>query len=386
MRINLYVQNHISQIGIEDFYEILKDIFISRGIEFEKTDRLDPDATNIVIEEFSSSYEIHYLQDFKRSHPKSKLIIVLTEFFSDQKLSYSFNVFSRLLVPSYLLCCRPLILFKRKDLPAARVHEYACASLLALIWIPLIFVGKLISLFGRLPLASVLKRLVDEMQHKLSVAAYMQTRFIGFEQIFSFADGFLLAHEGIRPGLEKFLCTRKTKIQFSELFLPEMLKFDEDKFLLNKKVGFEITGTITRYRKQQLNKVTKMARDHSLLELTRHFVKSFNPKIGKNENRPAFSLHPPQTSRWSFSSPTRIYRAVIKDRNVPVVTKIFSDHPIENICIEYDGLETLHQLLSIHREKQSRDQYIASKILPYQQKAQLENSKWIEKLEMLDKL
>ena len=37
--------------------------------------------------------------------------------------------------------------------------------------------------------------------------------------------------------------------------------------------------------------------------------------------RGAYSLHPPQSETWRYASPTRIYRALCIDYNMPILTK-----------------------------------------------------------------
>ena len=49
-----------------------------------------------------------------------------------------------------------------------------------------------------------------------------------------------------------------------------------------------------------------------------------------------FNINPPQTENWPYSSPMRILRAILLGQ-IPVVTKKFHDHLLENVATLWDG-------------------------------------------------
>lgn len=81
--------------------------------------------------------------------------------------------------------------------------------------------------------------------------------------------------------------------------------------------------------------------------------------------RGAFSLHPPQNSRWRYSSPTRIYRALRYDHNLPVLTKLFDQHPIERLCLVFERKETLIQMYRYFKDPVTLFAYLKPRVREY---------------------
>ena len=106
------------------------------------------------------------------------------------------------------------------------------------------------------------------------------------------------------------------------------------------------------------------------------------PALHQKENsiRGAYSLHPPQTNNWKYSSPVRIYRALCYDYNLPILTRRFNDHPIEDICFIYDNSNILFELNKHFYDRRSLLAVIEPRINAYTQKSINNNNIIINKL------
>jgi hypothetical protein len=49
-----------------------------------------------------------------------------------------------------------------------------------------------------------------------------------------------------------------------------------------------------------------------------------------------YNLNPPQRRNWRYSSPMRILRAVLMGQ-IPLVTRKFGDHELEELALEWDN-------------------------------------------------
>jgi len=157
------------------------------------------------------------------------------------------------------------------------------------------------------------------------------------------------------------------------------------KFLVNKVIGFNISGTITRYRKLWAKHIDLIILFFGLRNVIKQTsIPQTNIYESDNSNY-AFSLHPPQSLHWKYSSPVRIYRAISFDNNIPLITKNFHQHPIENIAVSYNGIESLSECLNIYEDKNLREIFIKNKIIKYNKLAETNNNLIIKKIKNLFK-
>ena len=96
--------------------------------------------------------------------------------------------------------------------------------------------------------------------------------------------------------------------------------------------------------------------------------------------RGAYSLHPPQTEVWRYASSSRLYRALCIDYNMPILTKNFNQHPIEDVCFIYDDKEKLFQFRDYYLNIEEFLPILESKIDKYMQIAKEHNDKFLENL------
>ena len=193
----------------------------------------------------------------------------------------------------------------------------------------------------------------------------------------NYVDGVVVVHNNMIDGLLGL----GNKLPFIGTVYPEIdIENIRENLFKNKELFIEVTGTVTPYR---LKKITEIDNDISELSLENKFkfCKAF-PALHQKENsiRGAYSLHPPQTNNWKYSSPVRIYRALCYDYNIPILTRRFNDHPIEDICFIYDNRNILFELKKYFYDRHSLLAVIEPRIDAYAQKSINNNNKIINKL------
>jgi hypothetical protein len=113
-------------------------------------------------------------------------------------------------------------------------------------------------------------------------------------------------------------------------------------------VGFTQTGGLTPYRKNVGRKIIKTFMSigwfaplymHTPFEASSTTISDAN-EIAKHYElispQYLFNLNPPQHARWPYSSPMRIFRAIMLGQ-IPVITKRFHDHFIEDVAMQWDS-------------------------------------------------
>jgi hypothetical protein len=191
----------------------------------------------------------------------------------------------------------------------------------------------------------------------------MHIRYLGFEKMCNIADGFLLSHANIHDGL-KFINKLKNIPVFGTIY-PEWQLEKQKLGEIERILSVEITGTITNYRRKIINNLNN---DIKLLGLKKYFndliIKNWD---NKTDNKfAAYSLHPPQEKNWTYSSPTRIYRAIKIDKTVPILTKKYKQHPLEDLCLLHESDEIYIQMIDIYNNNNKNPiLYLEEKIKDY---------------------
>ena len=78
-QIYIAVGNHKSLVGINEIIYTLYSS-LSENLSVKLTRSLKPDAVNIIIDEFASSADLLAIEQTKKLYPKTKIIVVATEF------------------------------------------------------------------------------------------------------------------------------------------------------------------------------------------------------------------------------------------------------------------------------------------------------------------
>lgn len=368
MEFNLYIDNHGKRDGIEDFIEIISNILSRRGHMVTVSSELKTDSPNIIIDEFTNFITNKKIAEIKNTHPETKLIYVLTEFIESKWGVKSFNLFGCILDAAVISQINLILRIRRSEFLPPKLSDFLSALILlpfsllffAVYWWKILFSRRRISL-----------------KSYLHSKIYMHMRYLGFEYMLRYADLFLLVHEANANGLKQLI---KSGQPVGGVLYPEI---DKEKLIENlfskKSLSIEVTGSVTKYRKKWIRRVDNAIQ---LLGIMGKFRRcqhiSFSTKRNKDEPRSAFSLHPPQNAKWKYSSPTRIFRALTHDFNLPVLTKYFGQNPIEDICLIFDGDDSILLMYEFYHNKEKALGFLMPRILKYSSIAELENNKITE--------
>ncbi len=376
MQFNLYIGNHGKRDGIEDFIEIISNVLSRRGHEVAVTNELKSDCPNIIIDEFTNIVANRKIAELKVNHPKAKFVYVLTEFIESKCGVNSFNLYGNVFDAAKVSVINLILRRKRKDLSPASFYDY----LIALLLLPILFLSIAYTF-----VYCILKRGgVSAIKKRTYTMVYLHLRYLGLLHMIKYADLVIFAHESSKDGIESIIENNTTVI--GDTIYPELeKKVILDRLFENKALGFEITGSVTKYRQKRMSLI-----DASILlnGLKYHIglckKKSFSDKKNDSEPGSAYSLHPPQSKSWKYSSPTRIYRALSHDYSLPVLTKYFGQHPIEDVCFVYTGDQSIFQLYDFYHNKQLAVDFLTPRLDKYLQESIAANNKVVQQLTSLN--
>jgi hypothetical protein len=339
MKINIFLSNH-KQGMADDITNILSNIFERSNFEVVESRLLDPYAINIIIDEFTNFIINFEITQFKKKYPEAKIIFLLTEFFSTKFFVKSLNLFeSNIFDLSLISIIKPLIFYVRSDYTQKPgLQEWFLFFLylpIFLIYFPLL----LLMMFCRL----IKIELLCNLRLKVRRLIYMELRYSGLLTMIKYADALIDTHNLISASIPKNLTIKKFGTIYPEFNIEDI----RGNLLVEKQMSIEMTGTITPYRKMWIRRINHTIFLKSLRSIM-NFVRGYNFSNKQEKGKSAFSMHPPQSKKWKYCSPIRIYRAVAVDFNIPIITKNFSQHPIEDIAIFYEGYETLLNVYHIY--------------------------------------
>jgi hypothetical protein len=365
--LNLYIGNHGKPDGIEDYIVLLTDLMAKRGIRVAVSSALDPDAVNLVIDEFTNYIENHRMAAFKKAHPQSKIVFVLTEFIVRKWGVESFNNFGGPIEAAVISLFDVYLRLVRDDLgpiAASSVLRLLCYSpLLALRQLPGSLLYVLRALAGRRARGGVTRFLQDN--HR---TIYFHMRYLGLKAFLRYADAIITSHERVIDGVTRDASADGKPLRFFGVLYPELDERDVvENLMVDKELFMEITGSVTRHRQKWIWRINRQ-----LTSLGLHNVFGACVALpfavlasGKPVDRGAYSLHPPQTRAWPFSSPTRIFRALSVDRNLPVLTHHFHQNPIEDVCFVFENKTSIVELYEMYVDPARLRKFIEPRIRSY---------------------
>ena len=379
--INLYIGNHGKKDGIKDYIDILSQIFESRGIDVKVSEELCDSGVNMVIDEFSNTIKNSEIRTLKKSSDSVRFVYVLTEFIEKKFMVRSFNHFGSIIDSSFIAFINIYLRKRRKNFKKARFQDYLAFFLLSP-FLPLYGIKFLVTNFinffknyrsqGR---KNIFK--INPQTHHL---IYMHMRYLGFEEMIGYADAVILSHGSIEKGYDGFRRELGEGCNSGGVLYPELPHDTLTDFFMHhgqkKKLFIEMTGSITSYRYKFISKINTdilLAGVNNLLGHTKNFPFKKILRI-KQINRGAFSLHPPQSVRWPYSSPTRIYRSLCVDKSIPILTKNFNQHPIEDVCIVYKGEETILTMYGIYKNNLALTELMEPRLAKYMKLAKEGNN------------
>jgi hypothetical protein len=316
-KVYIAVGNHRSFAGIKEIVHSIQSA-LSAQFSVELSRELKGDSVNIIIDEFSGLFDVAAIRQVTELYPNTKIVIVATEFATSVsvlgiELMRTFNFFGTPLDWGRLL----------RDVAG--------------------------SLAGGMP-------------------PYMRLRYVGFANALKYCSLLTAIHplivpvaaelaRGVAPALPAPLMIHPIIGPLSDV--------QRDR-LWNLPAGFVMTGTRTPYRIAVSRAIVRKFKragwskplyEHRAFETSRTASSASNgPReaetllslLNYNSVSPdvLFNVNPPQSAKWAYSSPMRILRAVLLGQ-IPVITKRFQDHPLEDVATLWDGsLETAVELAS----------------------------------------
>ena len=389
--------NHRSAAGIGEIVFTVAACLADRYI-LRPTKTIRPGKLNIIIDEFTNPYFVKQLVDIKKTDPTTKYVIVATEFITPVRIfgieiARTFNFF-----------------WGAKD------------------WLKLIH-DLLLQGTDRLP-------------------SYMRQRYLGFIKALSVCDVLVFVHPSIGRELADAAKAYPNLVSPPVVVYPELMLalVTQDDRLERLPIGFNLTGTLTPYRRRVMAKLARQFRragwgrtiwrhisfaESGVVEFTNFTIKfhyeaeskrdvPFNTGSSQQSGEPTsspirrtraalirnligvttthygqdphgaqgecdylFNISPPQQSGWPFSSPMRSLRAALLGQ-IPVVTKRFHDHEMEDIAILWDGkIDTALKMAHMAMDrKQFVHDYIQS-VHRYNTIAKSKNQAFLQALELL---
>lgn len=378
-KINLFVGNHGKTEGIEDYLTSFEYMFTQRGYDFTISEKLQEGAINLVIDEFTNFATNKYIANFVSRRHDAPVVYVLTEFIEKRGLVRSFNHFGGMGNSALLALANLFLRRMRTDFRPAGLGDYLLFGIylpvLALQIIPLSldYLHK-----GRKGWGAAWKTVKRKYFHRF---LYMHGRYLGFEAMIGYADAAMMCHPGIGEGYALMQRERKDMPPSLGVFLQEFSPEGIDASMLqDKKRCIEMTGSITSYRHSEKNRINRQIKLLGMSYLLGDVI-SFGFGDKKPEGpRAAFSIHPPQTAGWPYCSPTRLYRSLVVDHNIPILTKRYGQHPIEDVCLLFNGDDSMYEVYQVLADTEELDSFLSGRVGRYLAIAKTENDHLCDKL------
>jgi len=366
-KVSIYVGNHGKKDGIEDYLGFMSEAMTKRGIDIQISSDFLPDAVNVVIDEFTNYLENRRIECFKKEHPQTPLVFVLTEFVERKWGVISFNNFGGVFDAADIAFFDFYLRAQREDLGAIDLFIVIKAA----IYFPLLLMNNIPYVVKFCALWALRRRIQNPIARFLSTRhrlIYLHMRYLGLSENARYADAFFASHEKIGDSISLLSNGNGVNKPFLGVIYPEL---DVDlvlkKIMINKKLFVEVTGSVSKFRKKYIERINRNIR-----ALGAHHVFGFCLAIpfsvderNKVVERGAYSLHPPQTRNWPYSSPTRIYRALAVDFNLPVITHYFGQNPAEDLCYLYVGPESIVDMYEMYKNRDDLMSFLAPKINKY---------------------
>ena len=378
--LNLYIGNHGKPDGIEDYVVLITSLMAKRGVQVRISSAYDPQAVNLVIDEFTNYVENHRLAAFKKAYPRSKIVFILTEFAVRKWGVTSFNHFGGLVDAAAIALSDVYLRLIRDDFGRPTL-----AGMLKLLLYSPILALEIVPGFLRAAVGALIGRRVRHggYQRAHHSTIYFHMRYLGLMASLRYADAIIASHEKIIDGFSRQIGSGGEPLQYFGVVYPELEERDVlDQLMATKKLFIEVTGSVTPYRQEWIERINQQL---ILLGLQRVFGSCISLPFSllaadKPVDRGAYSLHPPQTRNWPYCSPTRIFRALSVDHNLPILTHHFHQNPIEDLCFVFENQESIVELYEMYADPVRLRNFIEPKVKSYNDFVVACNDALVEKL------
>ncbi len=366
-RLFIYTGNHGKQEGILDYLTLLESVLGSRGFQVEASPTLRANSTNIIIDEFTNYIENRRIAEFRRSNLNNRCVFILTEFAECTLGVESLNHFGGLLNTATIALFNVSLRWSRQDFPAVRVRDFAAL----LLYSPILagyFLTILVGYIARRLLGRNARNPVGEFLCRHHRLIYFHMRYLGLKAHLAYADAIISSHELIMNGFSEDRGIDGRKLKHLGVLYPQLAEeFALESLMVGKQLHVEITGSVSKFRKRWMKWVdfrVNLLGLNNVIGPCRSLQFSLLAPSRQCE-RAAYSLHPPQSRSWPYCSPMRIYRALLADRNVPVLTKNFSQHPIEDVCLLLKDPSSFVALVEMFFNRESLRDFMSPRLKTY---------------------
>jgi hypothetical protein len=365
--LNLYIGNHGKPDGIEDYVALITNLIAKRGVQVRVSSTYDPHAVNLVIDEFTNYIENHRLAAFKKAYPRSKIVFILTEFAVRNWGVTSFNHFGGLFDAAAIALFDVYLRLVRDDFGQATLAGMLKLMLYSPILALQILPGLLQLALGMLIGRRLPHRGVRYLRaHHRTI--YFHMRYLGLMASLRYADAIIASHERIIDGISRKIGSHGEPLQYFGVVYPELVERDVlDQLMVTKKLFIEVTGSVTRYRQKWIEHINQQLISLGLQNVFKYCLSLPFSSLTSVEpvDRGAYSLHPPQTRSWPYSSPTRIFRALSVDHNLPILTHHFHQNPIEDLCFVFEDQKSIVELYEMYADPARLRNFIEPKVKSY---------------------
>jgi len=332
--INIITGNHHSIDGISDHIEIFKDIFVNSGWKVEIKKFPVQSKINLIFDEFTHPL---FNQKLQNKLPNTKFILVLTEFINKRKNIFTFNNFK---LNIFQLSCLQILTFlhtlcfKSNFKFLFKILNFCITFLYIFFFSINDYCRK--NFFFIFKISRSIKKVFPTFNFRFFSAKryqYDHIRFLSFTNNIKYFDCIFSLHPKIESQYRLYAKNNKLDQIKVINFLPVI---DSTNWLRNftkKKYGFIFSGTMSTYRQEKIKNFEKiLKKSNKNLDINLKLL-GFKSKKEMRKNDFAFSYHPQLFNEWPYSSPVRVYRSLCVDFTIPVLSKRFNDHPIENLTL-----------------------------------------------------
>jgi hypothetical protein len=352
-------------------------VFGKRDIEVKVSQTLVPGYVNLIIDEFTSRIANKYIAQFKLKNPATPFVYVLTEFISRKLFVESFNHFDGVARSAISSVFGIYIRLKRGDLGRPGLRDFFVAAF----FLPILgcyFLSWMVQKVAHRKLDNLVRRFIEDHLSGL----HLHKRYLGLASHLKYADAIIASHENILDTFRRSKLARQD-YRILGVVYPELDEIAiQNRFLIEKEPFIELSGSITPYRQRWIERINGLI----YIQRNEHYFGmcvAYSFSDNTDRKRGAFSLHPPQTKKWPYSSPMRIYRALSLDFNLPLLTHYFGQHPLEDVCYVIKDANFIEELYEIYCDRDKAMAFIAPRMSRYNNIVKVRNDTLVENVKAM---
>lgn len=377
---HIYTGNHQVTGHAQDMFILMRQWLTDNGQEFSESSNLRVGKVNLILENFSNYLSNEHISNFKKSHPDSPCILLVTEFIERKWGVTSMNLFGGPLDAALLSFMHIAISLKRPDLERVRFSSY----LRGLAYSPLVAAGLVAVLikyfFLKIIDTCAANGWKKDFSDRVYALGFYHTRYLALLRFLPTIDYFVFLHPGVRASIQRYGVLAANDPRLGGVVHPTFAGDAVVNGLLRgKKLGFSMSGTISSYRQSCAAQLNRLLLIYGLKSV----FGSVQLLAHRSEQRPsefAFALSPTKSAGWPYSSPLRTCRALTIEGAIPLVFHQYQQHPIDALAIPFEGVKSLRLLRSFYDDPDEARRYFGLKIAEYLRVARMNNGETFGKM------